>query len=250
MQCLSTNTNSIPACINVSERTIPLIVRFRKDARNLRLRLDHKNRAVVSVPWHYSNRDVLSFIVGQRLWLEQQVARIPEATNISDWLKEHPFLSASGERFSVFVESEDCLRAHYQFESSGKKLVLRVPERNAGFERALLRLVRTFSKDALACRIHYHSRRLNLQFKRLTVRDQTSRWGSCSNKENISLNWRLVLIKPELQDYVILHELAHLTEMNHSRRFWDLLDRYDPHRSDHESALKKAAGSIMRIGRS
>ena len=109
--------------------------------------------------------------------------------------------------------------------------------------------MRLFSKHALACRLAYHARRLNLKFERVTVRDQRSRWGSCSSKKCISLNWRLILVDPELQDYVILHELAHLTEMNHSGRFWDLLDSYDPLRPSHESALKEVTGIIMRVGR-
>ena len=240
---------SIPECINIDGRTISLIVRFRRKARNLRLRLNHRNQVVVSVPSHFSVRDVLSFIDGQQLWLKKQVADIPTAANISDWLTEHPFLSADGERFSVRVKPVDHPQACYRFENKGAEVVLSVPQNSGGFDRILLKLVRVFAKDALACRLSYHAKRLNLKFERFTVRDQASRWGSCSNKKCISLNWRLVLIEPELQDYIMLHELAHLTEMNHSGRFWDLLDSYDPFRLDHESALKELTGTIMRIGR-
>ena len=65
----------------------------------------------------------------------------------------------------------------------------------------------------------------------------------------MSLNWRLILLPPELQDYVILHELAHLTEMNHSARFWALLERYDPQRAEHEAALDALSARLMRVGR-
>jgi predicted metal-dependent hydrolase len=240
---------SLPECIDVGDRTVPLIVRFRESARRLRLRLNYKNQVVVSAPWHYSRHDVLSFIDRQHSWLERQMTLIPEKSSLSEWLKEHPFVSASGERFPVRVESVDCLRPNYRFVNNPAKLILRVPESRKSFEVELPKLVRTFSKDALTCRVNHYARRLNLKFERLAVRDQTSRWGSCSGKRNISLNWRLVLIEPELQDYVILHELAHLTEMNHSKRFWDLLDHYDPLRPDHESALKEVASTIMRVGR-
>ena len=240
---------NIPDCIDVGGKTVPLIVRFREKARHLRLRLNHKNQAIVSVPRYYSNRDVLSFIDRQYPWLEQQVARIPEASDISDWFKAHPFLSADGKRFSVRVEPVNDLRPNYRFEDDRAEVVLFVPETNEDFNRTLLKRVKLFAKDALACRLHYHAKRLNLKFERFTVRDQASRWGSCSSKKCISLNWRLVLIEPELQDYVILHELAHLTEMNHSKRFWDLLDSYDPLRPEHESAMKEVAGTIMRVGR-
>lgn len=240
----------LPECLEIGGRTIPLVIRFWKKARHFRLRLNHKNQVVASVPWRCSKNDVLSFIDRQYPWLEQQVVGIPEVTHLSDWLRKHPFLSAGGERFPVRIESSiDCLRATYQFTENGTKLLLRVPRCSGQSEAALLKLVKSFAKDALGCRLNDHARRLNLEFDRLTVRDQSSRWGSCSSKRTISLNWRLVLIGPELQDYILLHELAHLTEMNHSRRFWDLLDSYDPFRLDHESELKKVTRVIMRIGR-
>ena len=244
-----TSIPEIPENIRVGDRTIPLIVRFRRKTRHLRLRLNYKNQIAVSVPWHYSSRDVLSFIDRQYSWIEKKLAFIPETSSINDWLRKHPFLSANGRRFPIHVESVDCLEADYQFEVNYTKLLLRISKNDTNFEKALLKLLRIFSKDVLAWRVNYHARRLNLKFERLTVRDQASRWGSCSNKKNISLNWRLILIEPKLQDYIILHELAHLTEMNHSRRFWNLLESYDPLRQEHESALKKITGTIMRVGR-
>src|SRR5438067_312828 len=60
----------------------------------------------------------------------------------------------------------------------------------------------------------------DLRIQRVTVRDQKSRWGSCSRRATISLNWRLIQTPDFVRDYVILHELMHLREMNHSRRFW------------------------------
>lgn len=59
-----------------------------------------------------------------------------------------------------------------------------------------------------------------LPARRVTIRNQRSRWGSCSRRGTISLNWRLVQTPPFVRDYLVLHELAHLKEMNHSRRFW------------------------------
>jgi len=77
-----------------------------------------------------------------------------------------------------------------------------------------------------------------LPVRRVTVRNQHSRWGSCSRRGTISLNWRLVQAPDSVRDYIIFHELAHLKEMNHSSRFWSLLDSLCPVRREAERWLK------------
>ena len=79
----------------------------------------------------------------------------------------------------------------------------------------------------------------NLPVRRVTVRNQRSRWGSCSRRGTISLNWRLVQAPGFVRDYLVLHELAHLKEMNHSRRFWIEVARLCPNYREAERWLKQ-----------
>ncbi len=231
-------------------QSIPMEIRRRKGMRHLRLSIGHHNQLVVSVPWRCSEREALAFAEKQRPWIEAQLAKVPATRTLSDWLTEHPVLSGSGDQFFVRqLVVADRLRADYIFDAGGSELILRIPETAEAPEAALLQLVRRFAKDAMGCRVAYHAKRLGLSYGKLSVRDQSSRWGSCSSSAGISLNWRLVLLAPELQDYVILHELAHLTEMNHSPRFWALLDTYDPARLAHEAQIDAITAEIMRVGR-
>jgi predicted metal-dependent hydrolase len=84
-----------------------------------------------------------------------------------------------------------------------------------------------------------------LPVRRVTVRNQRSRWGSCSRRGTISLNWRLVQTPVFVRDYLILHELAHLRQMNHSSRFWEEVERLCPGFVEAEKWLKKHA-SLLR----
>jgi len=232
--------------VTASGRIVPVEMRRRKGTRHLRLRLGKENQIVASVPWHVSERSVEEFSRQQRAWLEQQLAEAPAVVSLEDWLTAHPRLSASGDVFEVSVDIGNCRSAGYHFARGGSDLILRLPSME---EASLRRLVRAFAQDTLTCRVYFFAKKWDLSFDKLSVRDQSGRWGSCSASRTISLNWRLVLVAPRLQDYVILHELAHLTEMNHGRRFWNLLDHYDPKRRQNEAELDRVSAEFMRIGR-
>lgn len=236
-----------PMQILIRDQKVSVEIRRRKGTKHLKLTLGHRNQIIASVPRRCSSDAALKFVEAQRAWLEQQLAQAPQPRTIDDWLSEHPQVTASGDRFHVRVERTQRARADYTFDNSGADLVLRLPK-NAT-EGALLRLVRSFAKDALHCRVAYQAKWLGFAIPPVSVRNQSSRWGSCSASGKLSLNWRLILLAPELQDYVILHELAHLTEMNHSKRFWALLGTYDPNRVAHEAELDRIGPALMRVGR-
>lgn len=229
--------------------SISVLVRRRKGARNLRLSIGHRNQVIASIPWRCGRRELTGFIEKHKAWVEEQLLSAPPVMPLSEWFDHSPMLSASGDRFYVCVESTPRVRGDYVFENGGADICLRIPENTEDAEATLLQLVRRFAKDAMHCRTAYHAKRLGLKYGKVSARDQSSRWGSCSSNGDISLNWRLVLIEPVLQDYVILHELAHLTELNHSKHFWALLDQYDPERKLHEQTLDSITAEIMRVGR-
>ncbi|MEM3638035.1 MAG: SprT family zinc-dependent metalloprotease [Conexivisphaerales archaeon] len=89
------------------------------------------------------------------------------------------------------------------------------------------------------------SRMLKIDGFRLNIRDQRSRWGSCSSRKNLSFNFRIGLAPKEVMDYVVLHELIHLKFMNHSPAFWKELARYCPQYKEHEKWLKRNGNHLM-----
>jgi predicted metal-dependent hydrolase len=222
---------------------IPIILKRYRGARHFRLSLDLANHIRVSAPLRASEKSILMWVESQRNWLEAQIVRLPRCHDLFAWLGRHPHLSAGGRRYVVKIAPEE--GSAYRFVDSDTLLF--APRRES--ESSLRRLVRRFATEALSARTAFFGKIHYLHFARVTVRDQSSRWGSCSARGAISLNWRLILLPPDVQDYVILHELAHLREMNHGAPFWQFLATLDPACRGHESQLSSLSPTVMRIAR-
>jgi predicted metal-dependent hydrolase len=89
---------------------------------------------------------------------------------------------------------------------------------------------------------------LGITFRRVSVRDQRSRWGSCSSNGVLSFSWRLILAPPFVLDYLAAHEVAHLVEMNHSRRFWRLVAGINPDPGSAKAWLDAHGADLHRYG--
>lgn len=99
--------------------------------------------------------------------------------------------------------------------------------------------VRIKARNLVRDRLEYFNQFYGYSYSRITIRDQKSRWGSCSSSGTLSFNYRLALIPQELADYVVVHELCHLKEMNHSSRFWNLVSRTIPNYRKRRAELKQ-----------
>ena len=93
-------------------------------------------------------------------------------------------------------------------------------------------------------RLAYFNRHYGFKWNNVTIRNQTSRWGSCSRKGNLNFNYKIALLPPHLSDYIIVHELCHLGELNHSRAFWDLVSRTLPNHRSLRASLRKVGMSL------
>ena len=114
-------------------------------------------------------------------------------------------------------EAELRLNALLQFHEEQRRGVI-VKELKAWYrERAY---------EYLKERLDYYSKLVGVKYNSLTIKDVKSRWGSCSSKGNINLDIKLMLLPPELIDYIVLHEVCHLKEMNHSKSYWTLVEYY------------------------
>ena len=100
-------------------------------------------------------------------------------------------------------------------------------------------------RELIAMLIDEEAPELGVEPKRIQIRDQRSRWGSCSTTGTLSFNWRLVLAPVEVLDYVVVHELCHMREANHSRRFWKLVEARRPDWKKHKDWLDEHGPELL-----
>ena len=210
-------------------------------ANSYRLTLRRDGVAMVTIPARGSEREARRFFDQHQEWLERARARQakkPRAASIWTvgthvlWRGEmHEIrIAAQGERPQV------CLAADV-FRVASIEGDLR-PTLEAHFARR--------AKIELAGRTWELAAETGVDVKQVSVRNQRSRWGSCSAGGTISLNWRLVQTPDSVRDYIIFHELMHLREMNHSDRFWRRVEEVCPWWRDAEKWLKRN-GSLLGL---
>lgn len=99
--------------------------------------------------------------------------------------------------------------------------------------------------DVIPARVAHFAKMIGVNYGRITIRNQRTRWGSCSSKGNLSFNCLLMLTPPEVIDYVVVHELCHRKEMNHSKAFWDGVEEVLPNYREQVKWLKDEGSSVM-----
>ena len=125
--------------------------------------------------------------------------------------------------------------------------VLRVSTASLGGDELRALIERWYRREAsiwLAGRVEHYSPQLGVRPSRVTIRGQRSRWGSCSGKGTVSLNWRLMMVPAALADYVVVHELCHLRHMNHSPRFWEMVAGVVPDYRQRRHSLNALQGRL------
>ena len=182
-------------------------------------------------------RHVEPFVAEKQEWIERTLARYRQEA-IAD-LRDGGFVPYLGERLVLDVRVEPGrLRSHVARRAD--RLTVKVGEKGqAAVADALQRWYRKQARLELPPRLDAATARAGTSWTRLSIRGQRTRWASCSEDGSMSFNWRLLLAPAEVLDYVVEHEVAHLEVLDHSPRFWRLLDRRVPGYREHERWLKR-----------
>ena len=214
----------------------PIEVRLKRNSRakRLTLRLSRTDgNATLTMPARASLREAEGFAQRQEGWLRAQISKLPERTELLDGGRL-PFRG---------VDLEIAATTGRSIRVEGNKIL--VGGRHSGAR--LQAFVKTEARNALVPAVEKYTTRINRPFKRITLRDTRSRWGSCSAEGNLMFSWRLVMAPPVVLDYVAAHEVAHLVEMNHSSAFWDVVRQLMPDYQNHRNWLREHGSKLHAV---
>jgi predicted metal-dependent hydrolase len=176
-------------------------------------------------------------------WIAARLGRLPKAApfqaGVSVPLRgvAHRIVHRAGSRGTVWTETRD----------SGEK-ILCVAGGVEYVDRRIHDFLKREARRDLQKAADRYAAELGVKVKRLSIRDQSSRWGSCTSAGSLSFSWRLILAPPFVLDYLAAHEVAHLKEMNHSHRFWALTHKLCPRTEEAEAWLKRHGASLHGFG--
>jgi predicted metal-dependent hydrolase len=200
-------------------------LRRHRQARRYTLRVVAVTReAVLTMPPRGSFREAREFVEKNRGWIASRLDRLPKAAPFTHGTEiplrglVHSITHRRGARGTVWTETD----------RDGTRLLCVAGQSEHVARRITDHLKREAKRD-LEIAVKNYADRLGVAVRRITIRDQASRWGSCSTSGALSFSWRLILAPRYVLDYLAAHEVAHMVEMNHSPRFWRLLNRICPH---------------------
>lgn len=239
-----TVSSDTPQTLVINGREVPVAIRRNARARRLILRLNKTaDGVIVTVPESAAEADAVRFARTQAGWIEKRLASRPNIVAFEDGAiiplrgVRHRISHCPGRRGTVWTEPQVDAPAVLYVAGDQEHLARRLRD-------WLKRQARAELKDRCA---HYADV-MGLSFRRVDLRDQTSRWGSCSSSAVLSFSWRLILAPPHVLDYVAAHEVAHLKEMNHSPRFWCLVEEAFPKMKESRRWLKQHGAGLHFYG--
>lgn len=221
------------------KQTIPDYMQVqRKKVKYARIRINPDATVTLTVPHYYRQRDIDDLIQKKSIWINQKREQCQQQLKSGIAFESDTLLW-----FDSLYRILPHKGQHDVFHNQPETLIYSRHPLHDRTER--LKWYRRQAKKELSQRLESLAGKFGLQYQRVAIRDQKTRWGSCSSRGTISLNWRLIMAPEYVCHYVLIHELAHTRHMNHSKDFWQLVEVMAPGSFQARVWLKQNGQSLM-----
>lgn len=238
--------------INANDKKIQYkLVRSRR--KTIGITISKEGDVKVSAPLKTTEKQIVDIVNNKAPWILKKLEEIRNSYGVS--AKNRLFQSGEiflyrGLEYTLNIHKKHGIRKpEIGLQSEGINIVLpdnAVVDDEGAFIKSLLRswYIGQF-EIIIRERIPKYASLVGVNPSKVTIREQKTRWGSCSAKGNINLNWKLIMAPPEVLDYVIVHELCHMRQMNHSKKFWDIVGNTLPEFSKSKKWLKANSARLV-----
>lgn len=216
--------------------------------RSVGISLDKTGAITVAVPYRVSEASVNELLQKKAHWIFEKLAAIEAAAAGIDSLRAFndgdSYLYLGKPYTLKLIEDPLLKRPIVRIGEARLEVYYKAPKEAEDIKAALKQLYLAQFLKILEARVRYYSDKIGVIPGRVAVREQKTRWGSCSSRGNLNFNWKLVMAPPEILDYVVVHELCHMKELNHSTSFWNLVRSFCPDYKKNRKWLKENGSKL------
>jgi len=223
--------------MSVKQQNLHYLHQPSKRCKNIHLKINAQGQIIVSSPPRIKKEKIETFISQQQDWIQQQRQKI---ANLQKLIESDQHLLIFGKKYQK-INQFDSQQSVGIFLTDNQQLLINYPKKFSQkiIKQEITNLLKKAARHYFKKKLPLLAEKMQVNYQTYTLRQQKTRWGSCSSSGSISLNWRLVHWQPPIIDYVLIHELAHLEHHNHSRKFWQFVAQYDPDYAEHRRFLQK-----------
>ena len=207
----------------------------KSNRKTLCLSFTDEGKLLIKTPYYISQHQINQFIEKNQKWIDKQKLKIArqKQENPEKKLQNGEIIHYLGKKYTI-ITLENIQKPMFNFPC------LFIPNDHLeNKKKKLTQFLKIRAKDIFTDRLDQWAEAMNLSYKSLKLSSAKTRWGSCSSKKNINLNWKLIFAPMNIIDSVVIHELAHLKHMNHSKDFWEWVRQFDPNEKKHTKWLKE-----------
>jgi len=222
-----------------------------KQTKNIRFAVKVESGLTITVPFGLSLKNVDAVIHSKKEWILANLKKMAEKQVPERKFTTGERLPLLGNTYVLVVEEAESNRISAVLQDGA--FLVKVPaflsaqERKKEIAGILEQWYVREARSVIPRRVAEINRGFGFAYNRIAIKNQQTRWGSCSQLKNLNFNWRLLLAPPHILDYIIVHELAHLKELNHSKRFWDLVESLFPRFREAEKWLKENGAGLKLV---
>lgn len=217
-----------------------------KRTHNISIKITSTGEVILTYPYWANESRAVEFLHQNsgRIYSEIQKKKAKIKTYNFDSLEKIQYL---GEELTLYIVEKD--RQSFKSIVSGSELVVQVPfgekSNKKKIKESITKELKKQFRQIVEEGVEEYNKFYNFKYNRIAIKDNRTNWGSCSSKGNLNFNWKLIFAPLEVIDYVIVHELCHLKEHNHSSRFWNLVSEKMPNHKQYRKWLKENGGGLI-----